>query len=167
MVGKGLMENTNNAKIYPLETADGFQKEDNLFADESRPLIPEGIYQVSCVRFEKASSHFRTLKMFLHFKIVTPGQYMGTELFMAMNMIDTKTGKPFKQVPRGSKYYEHWVLANNNIFPLRNDRMSPKIFLNGVFEAMVKTVKPKFPDGTDKPDSFHYSIVDYMKRRLA
>lgn len=167
MVWVGVMENLDNVRIYPLETADKLQKDDSYFADESRPLIPEGIYQVSCVRFEKASSHFRTLKMFLRFKIVTPGQYMGTELFMAMNLINTKTGKPFKQVPRGSKYFEQWVLANNNIFPLRNDRMSPKIFLNGVFEAMVKTVKPKFPDGTDKPDSFHYSIVDYMKRRLA
>lgn len=167
MVGKGLMGNLDNVSIYPLETGDKLQKEDSLFADESRPLIPEGIYQVSCVRIEKAASHFRELKMFLHFKIVTPGQYMETELFMAMNMIDTKTGKPFKKVPRGSKYYEQWVLANNNIFPIRNDRMPPRIFLNGVFEAVVRTVKPKFPDGTNKPDNFHYSIVDYMKRRLA
>lgn len=167
MVGKGLMGNLNNVRIYSLEIEDELQKEDNLFADESWPLIPEGIYQVSCVHIEKAASHFKALKMFLHFKIVTPGQYMGTELFMAMNLINTKTNKPFKQVPRGSKYFEQWVLANNNIFPMRNDRMSSKIFLNGVFEAVVRTVKPKFQDGTDKPDSFHYSIVGYMKRRLA
>ena len=44
--------------------------------------------------------------------------------------------------------------------------MPSKIFMNGIFEAVVRTVKPKFPDGTEKPEWFHYSIVDYLKRRL-
>lgn len=161
------MENLSNVRIYSPDASDKLQKDDNLVAGDNWPLIPEGTYLVSCVRIEKAASHFRSLKMFLHFKIVTFGQYMGTELFMAMNLLSTKTGKPFKQVPRGSKYFEQWVLANNNVFPMRNDRMSPKIFLNSVFEAVVRTVKPKFQDGTEKPDSFHYSIVDYLKRRQA
>ena len=105
--------------------------------------------------------------MFLTLKIVTPGQYTDTELFMAMNLIDTKTNKPFKKVPRGSKYFEQWVIANKNIHPRRNDRMSPAIFKNGIFEAVVRTVKPKFHDGTDKPECFHYSIVDYLKGKVA
>lgn len=142
------------------------QKEDDFVADEIRALIPEGAYQVCCIRIEKGASHFRSLKMFLGFKIITPGEYMDTELFMAMNLIDTKTGKPFKKVPRGSKYFEQWVIANKNIHPLRKDRMSPAIFRNGIFEAVVRTVKPKFPDGTEKPACFHYSVVDYLKSRL-
>ncbi|MGO8715423.1 MAG: hypothetical protein ACLQSX_06050 [Smithella sp.] len=142
------------------------QKEDDFEADETRPLIPEGSYQVCCIRIEKAASHFRSLKMFLIFKIVTPGQYMDTELFMAMNLINTKTGKPFKKVPRGSKYFEQWVIANNNIHPRRKDRMSSTIFKNSVFEAIVRTVKPKFPDGTEKPECFHYSVVDYLKGKV-
>lgn len=145
---------------------EGEQKEDDFVADEIRPLIPEGTYQVCCVRIEKGTSHFRALKMFLRLKIVEPGQYMETELFMAMNLIDTKTGKPFKKVPRGSKYFEQWVIANSNIHPSRNDRMSSKIFMNGIFKAVVRTVKQKFPDGTEKPECFHYSIVDYLKGRL-
>lgn len=142
------------------------QKEEDFEAEETRPLIPEGTYQVCCFRIEKAASHFRSLKMFLGFKIVNAGQHMGTELFMAMNMINTKTGKPFKIVPRGSKYFEQWVIANRNINPARHDRMSSSIFKNGIFNAVVRTVKPNFPDGTEKPDCFHYSIIDYLKERI-
>lgn len=141
-------------------------QDDGFVADESRPLIPEGIYQVCCIRIEKGASHFRSLKMFLTFQIVTPGQYMGTELFMAINLIDTRTGKQFKKVPRGSKYYEQWVIANNNNLPCRKDRMSSSIFKNGVFEAVVRTVKPKFEDGTPKPNCFHYSVVSCLKSRI-
>ena len=143
------------------------EKEEDFEADETRPLIPEVSYHVCCIRIEKGASHFRSLKMFLIFKIVTPGQYMDTELFMAINLIDTKTGKPFKKVPCGSKYFEQWVIANRNINPGRKDRMSSKIFKDGVFEAVVKTVKPKFEDGTEKPECFHYSIVAYLKRKLS
>lgn len=153
-------------KLNKKFSTEGEQKEEDFVADEIRPLIPEGTYQVCCIRSEKGTSHFRSLKMFLGFKIVDPGQYMDIELFMAINLINTKTGKPFKKVPRGSKYFEQWVLANKNIHPSRNDRMSSKIFMNCIFEAVVRTVKPKFPDGTEKPDSFYYSIVDYLKRRL-
>jgi hypothetical protein len=143
------------------------QKEENFVADEIRPLIPEGIYEVFCIGAEKGISHFRSLKMFLKFKIITPGQYMETEIFMAMNLMNTKTGKPFKIVPHGSKYFEQWVIANRNIKPVRNDRMSSKIFINNIFKAVVRTVKPKFPDGTEKPECFHYSVVDYLKERIA
>lgn len=156
------MQEDNKDKLI-----EGGQKEEDFFADEIRPLIPEGTYQVCCIRIEKGASHFRSLKMFLRFKIVDPGQHMGSELFMAMNLINTKTGKPFKQVPRGSKYFEQWVIANKNIHPSRNDRMSSKIFMNGIFEAVVRTVKPKFQDGTEKPECFRYSVVDYLKGRLS
>jgi len=155
-----------NYKLNKQIQNEGEQKDDDFVADEKRPLIPAGTYEVYCIRTEKGISHFKSLKMFLHFKIMDCGQYMDTVLFMAMNLIDTKTGKPFKKVPRGSKYYEQWIIANNNIHPSRNDRMSSSKFKNGIFEAVVKTVKPKFPDGTEKPESFHYSIVDYLKKRL-
>jgi hypothetical protein len=152
--------------IDPREKNDGIQKDDDFVAGDTRLLVPEGTYQVCCSRIEKGTSHFRSLKMFACFKVVDCGQYMGNELFMAMNLIDTRTGKPFKKVPRGSKYYEQWVIANKNVHPSRTDRMSSGIFKNGVFDAIVRTVKPKFPDGTEKPESFHYSVVDYLKRRM-
>jgi len=141
--------------------------EDDFTADEKRPLIPAGTYEVCCIGIDKSASHFKSLKMFLKFRIITPGHHLGTELFMAMNLIDTKTGKPFKKVPLGTKYYEQWVIANRNVLPKRNDKMPSSIFKEGVFEAVVRTVKPKFGDGTEKPACFHYSIVDSLKRRTA
>jgi hypothetical protein len=44
--------------------------------------------------------------------------------------------------------------------------MSPRIFINGYFDAVVRTVKPTFPDKTEKPECFHYSIIDCLKRRV-
>jgi hypothetical protein len=143
------------------------QNEDEFTADDARPLIPEGIYDVFCTGVEKGVAHFASLKMYLKFKIVNPGQYMDTKLFMAINLINIKTGKPFKKVPRGSKYYQQWVIANGNSKPVRDDRMSPKIFVNRIFKAVVKTVKPKFPDGTEMPECFYYSVIEYLKERVA
>ncbi len=141
------------------------QIEDSFVADEKRPLIPEGEYTVQCFKIEKGYSHYKSLKMFLTFRVID-GPHMEIELFMAMNLTDSHTGKPFKKVPKGSKYYNNWVIANNNCFPSRKDRMSFEIFKSGIFKAVVRTVKPKFSDGTEKPECFHYSIIDYLKRRL-
>ncbi len=142
-------------------------KEDDFVASEPRPLIPEGIYKVRCIKIGKGVSQSNTFKMFLTFKIIDPGEYMGTELFMYINLIDTKTGKPFEKVPIGSKYYKQWVIANKNILPCRGDRMSSLIFKKGVFEAVVKTVKSKNEDGTENPDSFNYSKIDCLKKKIA
>jgi hypothetical protein len=144
-------------KIHVMKKEDDMRSEDDFVADESRPLIPEDTYQVRCTRFEKGT-YKGSDKMYVYFKIVSDGEYKGTELFMPMNQ--------FKKVPIGSKYYEQWVIANGNILPLRHDRMSPAIFKDGYFEAVVRTVKPKFEDKTQKPECFHYSIVAYLKERI-
>jgi len=143
------------------------QNEDEFIADDALPLMPEGIYDVYCTGVEKGVAHFGSLKMYLKFKIVNPGQYVDTKLFMAINLINTKTGKPFKKVPHGSKYYQQWIIANGNNKPARDDRMSSAIFKNRIFRAVVKTVKPKFPDGTEKPECFYYSVIEYLKERVA
>jgi hypothetical protein len=134
----------------------------DLVAGNERPLIPEGRYIAQCIRCEKGQSHYNSLKLFLTFKI-TEGEFMGTELFMAMNLISSKTKKPFKQFPAGTKYYKNWTIANNNNRPNRSDHMSPKIFKNVIFEVSVRTVKPPYPDGkTELPEGHHYSIVDFI-----
>lgn len=131
-------------------------KNEDFLAGEKRALIPEGTYRVCCIEIEKGT--FKgAQKIYLKFVIYTC-EYEGTQLFMAMNQ--------HKKFPPSSKYYKAWVIANNNELPSRDDRMSPKIFEGGVFEAVVKTSKPKFPDKTEMPDCFHYSVVDYLKRRL-
>ena len=120
-------------------------------AGEDRPLIPEGIYKARCIKIEKGIYH-GTVKIYLRFQITEPYEHEGAELFMAMNV--------FKIVPPGAKYYKQWVIANENINPARKDRMSPSIFKNGIFKAIVRTVKPK-----DENDS-KYSIIDTLKDRV-
>ena len=134
----------------------------DLVAGNERPLIPEGRYIVQCIRCEKGQSHYNSLKLFLTFKIID-GEFMDTELFMAMNLMDSKTKRPFKKVPAGTKYYKNWIIANNNNRPSRHDRMSPRIFEKGIFEVSVKTVRPPYPDGkTELPEGHHYSVVDFI-----
>lgn len=134
---------------------------DDFIAPEKRPLITEKKYEAQCIKTEKAYSHSSSRKIFLHFKIV---DWMNFDdppvLFMAMN-------DPGSKPSAGTKYYQNWVIANGNKMPERGDRMSTRIFLNGMFEVYVETVRPKFPDGEEKPECFHYSIVRYIKRRLA
>jgi len=137
----------------------------DLTAGEERPLIPAGRYTAQCIRCEKGQSHYNSQKLFLTFKILD-GEHIGVELFMAMNLIDSRTNKPFKRIPAGSKYYKSWTIANYNIRPNRQDRMSPKIFKNGICEVSVRTVKPPYPDGkTELPEGHHYSVVDYIISR--
>jgi hypothetical protein len=134
----------------------------DLTAGDERPLIPAGKYTAQCIRCEKGQSHYNSLKLFLTFKILD-GEFIGKEMFMAMNLMDSKTKRPFKKVPAGSKYYKSWTIANRNIRPSRHDRMSPKIFKSGIFEVSVKTVKPQYPDGkTEMPEGHHYSVVDFI-----
>ena len=142
----------------------GIDWEESFVADDKRPLIPEGKYKAQCIKHEPGRSHHNSIKMFLRFKIIE-GPCMETELFMAMNLMDSKTGKRFKKVPLGSKYYKSWVIANYGKLPAKGERMSPRIFKSGIFEVQVRTTKPRFPDGTAKPRCFHYSVVDYLFRR--
>jgi hypothetical protein len=135
------------------------ENEENIKAGETYPLITEGTYGVQCIEVQKGIFCFGSFKIFLKFKITSPSIHEGTELFMAMNQ--------YEKVPPGSRYYEQWVIANGNIKPTRNDRMSPTIFKNHFFEAVIRTVKPKFKDKTEKPECFYYSVIDYLKKRIA
>ena len=133
---------------------------DDFIAPEKRPLIPEGVYEAQCIKIERHRSHSSSKKIFFHFKIF---DWMKLDdqpvLFMAMN-------DPGKKVSAATNYYKNWVVASGNKVPERKDRMSLKVFQNGMFEVRVETVKPKFPDGEEKPECFHYSVVRYIKRRL-
>jgi hypothetical protein len=120
-------------------------------AGEPRSLIPEGIYKLSYVKNEMNYYH-GTAKIYLWFQIIEPYEHKGTELFMAMNAL--------KKVPPGAKYYQQWVIANDNINPERKDRMSPSIFKNGIFKAIVRTVKPR------NKNASKYSVIDSLIEKL-
>ena len=125
-------------------------------AGAPRPLIPEGTYKARVIKYKKQNYRWGE-KITLTYQITEPYKYEGIELPMYMNA--------YKKYHSSSTYYEAWVIATGKI-PPRTDRMSPAIFRNGLFEVVVATVKPKFKDGTEKPDCLHYSKIDYLKRRI-
>ena len=128
--------------------------------DNPRPLIPEGIYEAVCTGYETGFCFGKCRKLFLKFKIITPGPHLGTELFMAFNMAFNG------RIATGSKYYKTWCLANNWQKPTLNAVMSPRIFKNKAFAVKVKTAKPKH-NGTAMPQDFHYSIIEQLLHVIA
>ena len=128
---------------------------DFVCADNYRPLIPEGKYEAVCTKYEDNFCFMKARKLFLHFKIITPGEYQGTELFQSYNM-------PYNgKMKLGSKYYKTWCMVNGWKIPTRNAKMSPRFFLNKAYVVNVRTVKPQHNGGT-MPKDFYYSVIDQI-----
>jgi len=125
-------------------------------AGEDRPLIPEGNYKARGIKYKKKNYRWGE-KITLTFQINEPYEHNGIELPMYMNV--------YKKYQAASNYYEAWVIARGSK-PQRNDKMTPRIFLGGLFEVVVTTVKPKHKDGSYKKEIFHYSKIDYLKDRI-
>ncbi|MEW6455343.1 MAG: hypothetical protein AB1410_01335 [Acidobacteriota bacterium] len=133
-----------------------FQKKNKMYecepicCDDPQPLIPDGIYQAQVLKWERGRYYNQT-KLYLWFEIISPGRAFETKLFMVLNLNGNKVGY-------GSKYYRSWVIANHGIRPRRNDRLSPKIFLNKVFKVKVETVKRSYT-GESVPEYLQYSVI--------
>ena len=118
--------------------------------DDPFPRIPTGEYEAQCVKVETSIYRGRQKKRFLHFKIIE-GPYQGTILFGVYNY--------YARVPSASTYYTDWCIASGRL-PTRGDRMSPQVFKNKIFLVKVRDAKPKYGDGTCKPEILWYSVVD-------
>ncbi len=126
--------------------------EDDYVANEDyRPYIPDGLWDVECIGYEKA--YYRnTPRLYLKFRVVSDGPYNGIELFMAFNM-------PYDgRIPVGSKYYKTWSKVNEKL-PSRNAKMSPRLFVNRLYRVKTRTVRP-INGGEKLPDRFFYSVID-------
>ncbi len=115
------------------------------------PVIPDGTYDAVCFKHDKAF-YGKSLKLFLHFEIIAPGEYKGIKLFLPFNM------SPNRRLAQGSKYYKAWVLVNGWKQPTRNAEMSPRLFINKVFKVETCKAKPK-DNEINMPESQHYSKV--------
>ena len=141
-------------------------KED-LIAGEDRKLIPEGKYTAQCIEAKKGmvgvettkGTFARTPKIVLRFKVID-GQYRDEEIPMFLNV-------NYKRIPFGSKFYQCWMIANDCKRPSRRDRMPLEKFKGHIFTVGVKTVKPKFRDGKERPEPFWYSRVDEIYEKQA
>ena len=120
---------------------------------ENWPLLPDGIYEVQCVRYDNGFVLGKAKKLFLHFKITDFCEYNGENLFMPFNI------RYDEKVSRLSKYFKTWCQVNDWNPPSRNAKMSPRIFVNKIFKVKTRTVKPMH-NGKETPRSMWYSVVD-------
>jgi hypothetical protein len=140
-------------------------KED-FIAGEDRRLIPEGRYSAQCIEAKKVRVSQKTTKgtfakipkIVLIFVIVD-SIYQGIKIPMYINA-DYKFFNP------GSKFYQSWVIATGRK-PERRNRMALEVFKGHIFTVGVKTVKPKFGDGTEMSEIFWYSRVDEIYEKEA
>ncbi len=135
-------------------------------AGEDRKLIPEGKYSAQCTEAKRGwvgqrttkGTFSRTPKIVLRFRLVE-GAFQGEEILMYVNA-------DYKPFPAGSKFYQCWVIAKGKK-PARRDRMTLDVFKGHIFTVGVKTVKPKFEDGTEMPNSLWYSKVGEIYEKQA
>ena len=121
-----------------------------------RPLISEGEYEAGFIRAEKHKM-WGGVKVFMWFKITTPGEHFGEELYVPCNMPP--------RITNSTKYYRCWVLAAGRK-PTRYDRMSTKVFQKKLFKVRVRTVKASSKQRNLTPEQ-HYSVIDELLEVIA
>lgn len=118
------------------------------------PAIPNGDqYELVYLRAEIVHQ-FGAGKLFLRFKMLTPGYWVGQDFFMACTVAKSGKWGP------SSKYWLAWVLAAGKR-PNRGDRMSTAIFKNRVFRARMRIVL-KTSKQIDRTPQQQYSVVDEL-----
>jgi hypothetical protein len=118
--------------------------------------MPDAKYEALCISYNFGFITGKYRKLFMIFKITSPGSYHGKEIMKIYNM---PTNKP---ISMASNYYKDWVLVNGNHKPARIDRLSPKIFRNKILIIKTRTSRPRHNNKQEMPEDFWYSIVDYI-----
>ena len=128
---------------------------DGPIADELPPRIQPGKYEAICYEAKLGTSWGRAPRMFLRFRIYG-GRCDGTELFMACTCNLTS-----KKMSHRHKYYQQWTIANGSP-PRKNQRLSPKVFLNRMFQVLVRDTSRRFPNKEPYPDCLQYSVIETL-----
>ncbi len=124
------------------------------FNGDIPPAIPDGVdYQLMFLRAELGSYRGRQ-KIYLRFRMITPGESLGQEFYMACNVA------PNGKWTASYKYWQAWVFVAGRR-PTRASRMSTAIFKNKVFRARMRTVR-KTANQTDRTLAQQYSVVDEL-----
>lgn len=128
------------------------------------PLIPEGIYLLAFNHHETVFQ-FRSYKLVLHFRVVTPGPAFGVRLcrYYAVRSVATKSrqkGGQFK-VGQKSDFFREFCRVFGA--PARADRITPATYRNTVVLGEVVTVT-RGHDQQTIPDGARYSKVSRLIR---
>jgi len=134
--------------------------EDFICGNDYWPLIPNGVYEAQCIKYDNKFVLGKTKKTFLTFRIVSLSEHQGKEIFQAFNM-------PYDgKIKTGSKYYKTWCMVNDWRRPSRNAKMSPRIFLNKIYRIKTRTVRP-LHNKKEMPQDYWYSVVDEIIEVIA
>ena len=126
------------------------------YSDRYRERMPDAKYEAQCISHNFGYIAGKHRKLFMIYKIASPGPYHGKEIMKIYNMPISS------RVSMGSNYYKDWLFVNGNHKPSRQDRLSPKIFHNKVLIIKTRTSKPKHNNGQEMPEGCWYSVVDYI-----
>ena len=125
-------------------------------SDCYRERMPDAKYEAQCIDQNVGFITGGHRKLFMIFKITTPGAHLGKEIMKIYNM---PIGKPTRM---SSNFYKDWVFVNGNRKPSRKDRLSPKIFYNKRMIIKTRTTRPKHCNGQEMSEDFWYSVVHYI-----
>jgi hypothetical protein len=135
------------------------------------PLIPDAVYEAVLTHYEGCVMHSwkNAAKVYLHFKIVTPGEHFGTRVYRAYNVRRLrgkvgKVGTPQKNcgfaVGRRSELLRMLVRVLD--LRIRPDRVSLLKLKGSVLRIRTRTVtKGAAEDGRqiELPAALRYSVV--------
>lgn len=135
------------------------QQTDGEVVGDDWPLLTAGEYQVQMLHHE-TSVIFQTPKVYIHFKILDPGEHHGARVFRAFR-VRSLIGRPGKwgrfRLSRGSDLFRTLCRLYPN--DPRPDRVSLRALKNTVLRVNVRTVN------TDRrqrelPPVCRYSVID-------
>ena len=145
---------TTNIIPLPASTKDGA----GLIEGKAWPLIPSGKYSVTFLHHELGMA-FKVPRLFLHFRIVTPGNYFGETVYRAFRVrsanVKKKKGGAFR-VSRNSDYVREMVTLLN--LRGRLDRISPLILRDKVLQAEIGEVTRDHKQ-REIPTALKYSVI--------
>lgn len=125
---------------------------------EDKPILPDGKYEASYLGHETAFV-FQNAKVFLRFRIVTPGDHFGKEVFRAYRATKL-VGKPSKngkfKLRRGSELFID--VARLLDFKARPDRISLHSLKHQVWLIKTRTVVADYKQ-RQLPEWARYSVV--------
>jgi len=117
--------------------------------DDSWPLIPEGKYEASLVKYEKRK-FFSGEKLYCIFQILDLGPYCGTKLFKSYNF--------YNPLPRGADLFKDFALVYGRRLT-KKTKLSMKLFEGRVFVVRVRTVIADRKQST-LSEQQRYSVID-------